>query len=219
MFELDLESREIENRKKTQNKTPTQTQPKPSSQAQPSTQPGPLLLPLSRPARPLLHWPRPSRLSSAQSRVAPACSPRPASASRPARPRSPLRCQAGPTGQDHLLPRVARAQRPPRNHRRSGRGFPSSSAPQSPAPGLYLAPATPLRSHLAAPRTLAPPPSRSARSAAQSPQRRRGHATPLRHPLCQTPQEHRRSAVKLFEPSAPVLGPRISGIVVAPRRR
>jgi len=219
LFELDLESREIENRKKTQNKTPTQTQPKPSSQAQPSTQPGPLLLPLSRPARPLLHWPRPSRLSSAQSRVAPACSPRPASASRPARPRSPLRCQAGPTGQDHLLPRVARAQRPPRNHRRSGRRFPSSSAPKSPAPGLYLAPATPLRSHLAAPRTLAPPPSRSARSAAQSPQRRRGHATPLRHPLRQTPQENRRAPGDPPKVFAPETRPHRAGIRARIARR
>jgi len=68
----------------------------------------------------------------------------------------PPRCQAGPTGQGHLLPRVlCSAQRPLRNHRRSGRGLPSSTAPRSPAPGLYLAPATPLRPHLATPH---PPP-------------------------------------------------------------
>ena len=103
MFELDLESREIENRKKTQNKTPTQTQPKPSSQAQPSTQPGPLLLPLSRPARPLLHWPRPSRLSSACLRLAPGPpalpAPLPGRPHRSGSPSSPRRPRATPAPQ------------------------------------------------------------------------------------------------------------------------
>jgi len=154
----------------------------------------------------------------------PARSPRrpsPRVAPRPTRQRASaplLSLQPGPACQ-LLLPRSATPAPKSRRDRRDS--LPCSHAE---IPGLPpLNRPNPLRplpiQQSAAPRTLAPPPSRSARSAAQSPQRRRGHATPLRHPLRQTPQEHRRSAVKLFEPSAPVLGPRISGIVVAPRRR
>ena len=187
------------------------TRPAPTPHAQPSPRATSRTDPLSPPATgprssgplPLPACFAPARSVARKTRVAP----------RPIRQRASaplLSLQPGPACQ-LLLPRSATPAPESRRVRRDS--LPCSHAE---IPGLPpLNRPNPLRplpiQQSAAPRTLAPPPSRSTRSAAQSPQHRCGHATPLRHQLRKTPQENRRAPGDLPKVFAPETRPHLAG--------